>query len=131
MIPYRNDLIAPIIKQASFGIWDLLNKGSDTFGAATREAFTAEDSIRLLGKCGVPHVSLHDIDVGLDPWTTPDPRALDRRFQELKTCLDESGVKVWMYTPCLFHHALARAGSVTSNDAVSYTHLTLPTILRV
>jgi len=117
MVPYREDLIAPIIGQASFGIWDLLNKGSDTFGAATREGFSAEDSIRLLGMCGVPHVSLHDIDVGLDPWTTPDPRALDKRFQELKACLDESGVKVWMYTPCLFHHALARAGSVTSNDA--------------
>ncbi len=117
MSAYRTDLIDPIIGQTSFGIWDLLNKGSDPFGAPTRAAITAEDGIGLLGSLGVPYVSLHDLDVGLDPWVTPDPKALDARMGEIKAALTHNGVKVWMYTPCLFHHPLVRAGSVTANDA--------------
>ncbi|HOF89303.1 MAG TPA: TIM barrel protein, partial [Armatimonadota bacterium] len=117
MTPFRADLIQPIIGQTSFGIWDLLNKGSDPFGAPTRAAITAEDGIRLLGKVGVPFVSLHDLDVGLDPWVTPDAGALDARKAAIIACLRETGVQVWMYTPCLFHHPLVRAGSVTANDA--------------
>ncbi|OPZ85197.1 MAG: Xylose isomerase [bacterium ADurb.Bin429] len=117
MPTYRTDLIQPIVGQTSFGIWDLLNKGSDPFGAPTRAAITAEDGIRLLGKIGVPFVSLHDLDVGLDPWVTPNAKALDARKAEIAASLRESGVQVWMYTPCLFHHPLVRAGSVTANDA--------------
>jgi xylose isomerase len=116
MVPYRMDLIEPVIGQTSFGVWDLLNKGSDPFGAPVREAFTPEDAIALLGQCQVPFISLHDIDVGLDPWVTPDPAALDRRKGEIKAALQQAGVQVWMYTPCLFHHPVVRAGSVTAND---------------
>lgn len=117
MIPYRTDLIGSVIPRTSFGIWDLLNTGSDPFGAAVRPRWRAEDAIALLGKAGVPHVSLHDIDVGLDPWVTPDPAALDKRLSELKQALSDAGVQVWMYTPCLFNHPVVRAGSVTSNDS--------------
>lgn len=117
MIRYRDDLIQPVIHQTSFGIWDLLNKGSDPFGAPTRSVFEAEDAIRLLGKVGVPFISLHDLDVGLDPWITRDDKALDARYEEIDACLRETGVRVWMYTPCLFHHPVVRNGSVTANDA--------------
>lgn len=117
MLPYRTELIEPIIGQTSFGIWDLLNKGSDPFGAPVRPAFTAEEAIALLGKAGVPHVSLHDIDVGLDPWITTDPQAFEKRLRELQQALQANGVQVWMYTPCNFHHPLVRNGSVTANDA--------------
>lgn len=117
MIPYRQDAIDTVIGRSSFGIWDLLNKGSDPFGAPVRADFQAEDAIRLLGKLNVPRISLHDIDVGLDPWITTDPKAFDARVKTLQDCLRDSGVKVWMYTPCLFHHPVVRAGSVTSNDA--------------
>jgi len=116
MIPYRKDAIDSVIGRSSFGIWDLLNKGSDPFGAPVRATFEAEDAIRLLGTLKVPRISLHDIDVGLDPWVTTDPKALDARLKALQGCLSDSGVKVWMYTPCLFHHPVVRAGSVTSND---------------
>jgi xylose isomerase len=117
MRAYQRRAVQRVIGQSSFGIWDLLNKGSDPFGAPTRKAVNAEQAIRLLGKCGVPHVSLHDLDVGLDPWVTPDAHALEARFTTLQRCLDDAGVSVWMYTPCLFHHPVVRAGSVTANDA--------------
>lgn len=117
MIAYRQDLIDSVIGRSSFGIWDLLNKGSDPFGASVRETLSAEEAIRLLGKLKVPRISLHDIDVGLDPWVTPDAKALDARLKALQECLRDAGVQVWMYTPCLFHHPVVRAGSVTSNDA--------------
>jgi len=117
MVPYENDLIKRVITRSSFGIWDLLNKGADPFGAPVRPACTAEDAIALLGKCGVPHVSLHDIDVGLDPWLVTDAKAFDKRVNELKKALSDAGVRVWMYTPCLFHHPVVRAGSLTANDA--------------
>jgi len=117
MIPYRKDAIDSVIGRSSFGIWDLLNKGADPFGAPVRAAFEAEDAIRLLGKLSVPRISLHDIDVGLDPWITTDPKAFDARLKALQDCLRDAGVKVWMYTPCLFHHPVVRAGSVTANDA--------------
>jgi len=117
MIPYRKDAVDSVIGRSSFGIWDLLNKGSDPFGAPVRAEFQAEDAIRLLGKLNVPRISLHDIDVGLDPWITTDAPAFDARLKALQSCLRDSDVKVWMYTPCLFHHPVVRAGSVTSNDA--------------
>ena len=117
MIAYQQNLIEPVIKQTSFGIWDLLNAGSDPFGMAVRRKIPAEEAIALLGKCGVPHVSLHDLDVGMDPWMTPSPAELDKRLAELKRALAEANVRVWMYTPCLFHHPVVRAGSVTANDA--------------
>lgn len=117
MIEYQIDLIDKVIGNTSFGIWDLLNAGKDPFGAAVRTNINAEEAIALLGECGVPHVSLHDLDVGLDPWVTTAPGALDKRRQELQNALAHAGVKVWMYTPCLFNHPLVRAGSVTSNDA--------------
>lgn len=116
MIPYRQDAIDSVIGRSSFGIWDLLNKGSDPFGAPVRTDFKAEDAITLLGKLNVPRISLHDIDVGLDPWVTPDSTALEARLKALQASLRDNGVKVWMYTPCLFHHPVVRAGSVTSND---------------
>ncbi|MHB9129814.1 MAG: TIM barrel protein [Armatimonadota bacterium] len=117
MVPYRTDLIHSVISRTSFGIWDLLNAGSDPFGAPTRPKIQAEDAIALLGKLGVPRISLHDLDVGMDPWVTPDAQALDARLAVLKKALGDVGLRVWMYTPCLFHHPLVRAGSVTSNDA--------------
>ncbi|MHB0935639.1 MAG: TIM barrel protein [Armatimonadota bacterium] len=117
MISYRQDAIDSVIGRSSFGIWDLLNKGSDPFGAPVRAEFKAEDAIGLLGKLSVPRISLHDIDVGLDPWVTTDPKAFDARLKTLQASLRDNGVKVWMYTPCLFHHPMVRAGSVTSNDA--------------
>ncbi len=117
MLPYKTELIQRVIARASFGIWDLLNKGSDPFGAPVRATLTAEEGIALLGKAGVPHVSLHDIDVGLDPWAVTDAKAFDKRLNELKAALHNAGVRVWMYTPCLFHHPLVRAGSLTANDA--------------
>jgi xylose isomerase len=117
MVAYKMDLVKSVIGRTSFGIWDLLNAGADPFGAAVRPKWEAEDAIRLLGKLGVPRVSLHDIDVGLDPWVLPGEGAMRPRVAELKACLKEAGVKVWMYTPCLFHNPLVRAGSVTSNDA--------------
>ena len=117
MTPYRTTAITKIIGRASFGIWDLLNKGSDPFGAPVRATFEAEDAIALLGKLGVPHISLHDIDVGLDPWLVPDAHAFAARVAVLKKSLAAAGVRVWMYTPCLFHHPLVRAGSLTANDA--------------
>jgi len=116
MISYRTDLIASVIGQTSFGIWDLLNKGSDPFGAPVRPAITAEEAIALLGSLDVPHISLHDIDVGLDPWLLTDPAAFQARVGALQTALKAAGVQVWMYTPCEFHHPAVRAGSVTSND---------------
>ena len=117
MIPYHTDLVQRVIARASFGIWDLLNKGSDPFGAPVRDTLTAEDAIALLGKCGVPYVSLHDIDVGLDPWLVSDAKAFEKRVAELQRALRDAGVRVWMYTPCLFHNPLVRAGSLTANDA--------------
>ncbi len=117
MIPYRTELIDAVIGQSSFGIWDLLNKGSDPFGAPVRDAISAEDAIALLGKLKVPHISLHDIDVGLDPWLLTDPAAFQARVGVLQDALKAAGVGVWMYTPCEFHHPAVRAGSVTSNNA--------------
>jgi xylose isomerase len=116
MVPYRTDLIQSVIGRTSFGIWDLLNMGADPFGAAVRAKWDAEDAIRLLGKVGVPRVSLHDLDVGLDPWLLADDTTIQPRIAELKTCLRQAGVGVWMYTPCLFHNPLVRSGSVTAND---------------
>ncbi len=117
MIPYNTDLVQRVIARSSFGIWDLLNKGSDPFGAPVRPTYTSEEAIALLGKVGVPHVSLHDIDVGLDPWLVTDAKAFDKRVAELKKALQDAGVRVWMYTPCLFHNPVVRAGSLTANDA--------------
>lgn len=117
MVPYNTALIQRVIARSSFGIWDLLNKGSDPFGGPVRATYTAEEAIALLGKCGVPHISLHDIDVGLDPWLVPDAKAFDKRVGELKAALRDAGVQVWMYTPCLFHNPVVRAGSLTANDA--------------
>lgn len=116
MTPYRTNLIQSVIERTSFGIWDLLNTGADPFGAPVRPKWQAEDAIRLLGRLGVPRVSLHDLDVGLDPWVLPDESGMQKRIAELKACLKDAGVRVWMYTPCLFHNPLVRAGSVTSND---------------
>jgi xylose isomerase len=116
MTPYRTNLIQSVIARTSFGIWDLLNTGADPFGAPVRPKWQAEDAIRLLGRLGVPRVSLHDLDVGLDPWVLPDESGMQKRIAELKACLKDAGVRVWMYTPCLFHNPLVRAGSVTSND---------------
>jgi len=116
MPAYRTDLIKSVIGRTSFGIWDLLNTGADPFGAPVRPKWEPEQVIRLLGKCGVPRISLHDLDVGLDPWVLPDESGMQKRIEELKACLREAKVAVWMYTPCLFHNPLVRAGSVTSND---------------
>ncbi len=117
MIPYRTEAVNRVIGRSSFGIWDLLNKGSDPFGAPVRPTWEAQDAISLLGKLHVPRISLHDLDVGLDPWLLTDARAFDARIKELQGYLADAGVSVWMYTPCLFHHPLVRTGSVTANDA--------------
>lgn len=117
MLAYRTDLIQEVLPRTSFGIWDLLNKGSDPFGAPVRPTLSAEECIALLGKLGVPRVSLHDLDVGLDPWLLTDSKAFEARVEVLKRSLRDAGVGVWMYTPCLFHHPLVRSGSLTANDA--------------
>ncbi|MHB9026077.1 MAG: TIM barrel protein [Armatimonadota bacterium] len=117
MAAYRTDMINTVISRSSFGIWDLLNAGSDPFGAPTRAKLSAEECIALLGRLNVPRISLHDLDVGLDPWVTPDEGALNARKDVLKNALKAAGVQVWMYTPCLFHNPLVRAGSFTNNDA--------------
>jgi xylose isomerase len=111
------DLIGEVRDQASFGIWDLLYKGGDTFGDPTFDELAAEEVIRLLRRAGVRKVSLHDVDVGLCPWKTPIKADRDARVEELIRVLEEeSRVNVWMYTPCSFKHPVVRAGSLTSND---------------
>ena len=72
------DLVQNVIDTTSFGIWDLLNKGVRSVWRAGAPTCTAEDAIALLGKLGVPSISLHDIDVGLDPWLVTDASALMR-----------------------------------------------------
>jgi len=110
-------LIKEVLDRASFGIWDILYKGADTFGDPTFDEVTAEGAFRLLRGAGVRKVSLHDVDVGLCPWKTPSRADRDRRAEELiQTLGEESRINVWMYTPCSFKHPVVRAGSLTSNN---------------
>lgn len=111
-------LIDEVLDRASFGVWDLLYKGADTFGDPTFDEVAVEDTIRLLRRAGVSKVSLHDVDVGLCPWKTPKRADRDKRAEVLIHALgEERRISVWMYTPCSFKHPVVRAGSLTSNDA--------------
>src|SRR3989442_13250574 len=89
------------------------NRGSDSFGDATRPSLSPIKIVTELSRLGAYGVNLHDNDlVRID--ASSDER--NRIVREFKQALDDHGMKVAMATTNLFYDPVFKDGAFTSND---------------
>ncbi|MEC3953715.1 xylose isomerase [Nocardia sp. CDC153] len=97
----------------SFGLWTVGWRGRDPFGDATRPELDAVEAVHRLAGLGAYGISFHDDDV-IPFGTTAGER--ERRIEELRKALAETGMVVPMVTTNLFTHPVFKDGGFTSND---------------
>ncbi len=98
----------------AFGVWCVLNRGRDPFGAETRPHIDPVDAVGKLAKAGCYGFEFHDED--LVPFGTPEK---ERRqiIDRLKKVMQKTGIKATAGTTNLFSQPMFRDGAFTSHDA--------------
>ncbi len=97
----------------TFGLWTVGSRGSDPFGAATREHKTPAELVYLLGEVGAYGVNFHDNDLIPIDATPAEAEAIKKEFRK---ALADTGLVVPMATTNLFSDPIFKDGAFTSND---------------
>jgi xylose isomerase len=97
----------------TFGLWTVGQRGSDPFGAATREHKTPAELVYLLGEVGAYGVNFHDNDLIPIDATPAEAEAIKKDFRK---ALADTGLLVPMATTNLFSDPIFKDGAFTSND---------------
>jgi xylose isomerase len=98
----------------SFGLWTMMNRGADPFGAPTRAPLDALQAIRGLAAHGVGAFELHAED--LIPQGSP-PGERDRLIREARSRMAETGIVCDACGSSLFTEPIYKDGALVSNDA--------------
>ena len=104
----------------SFGLWTIGWAAQDQFGGPTRHNLDVVEAVEKLAELGAYGLTFHDDD--LFPFGSTDAER-QKQIDRLKQALADTGIIIPMITTNLFSHPVFKA--------VSYTHLTLPTICSV
>jgi xylose isomerase len=97
----------------AFGIWCVMNRGSDPFGGPTRGAMSPIDAIKGLARHGAWGFEAHDNDVyPLDATASQIARGL----KEIAKVMKDTGIVCASFTTNLFGHPVFKDGAFTSND---------------
>jgi len=104
--PTREDKFA-------FGVWCVMNRGADPFGAATREPMTAPEAIKGLARHGVWGFEAHDNDVYPIEATASQ---ISKSLKEIRKVMEDTGIICQAFTANLFAHPVFKDGALTSND---------------
>jgi len=97
----------------AFGLWCVMNRGSDPFGTETRPEMDPVDAIRGLAKRGVYGFEYHDND--LVPFGASDRRRREV-VRAVKRAMKRTGIRATAGTTNLFAHPVFRDGAFTSHD---------------
>ncbi len=97
----------------TFGLWTVGSRGSDPFGAATREHKTPAELVYLLGEVGAYGVNFHDNDLIPIDAAPAEAEAIKKDFRK---ALADTGIVVPMATTNLFSDPIFKDGAFTSND---------------
>ena len=97
----------------TFGLWTVGWQARDPFGDATRAPLDPIEAIHKLAGLGAYGMTFHDDD--LIPFGATDA-VRDRRIEDVKKALAETGLKIPMATTNLFTHPVFKDGGFTSND---------------
>jgi len=98
----------------AFGVWCILNRGSDPFGSETRPAMDPIKAIRGLAAHGVYGFEYHDND--LVPFGASDAERR-RVIRAVRRVMKTTGIRATAGTTNLFSHPVFRDGAFTSHDA--------------
>ncbi|MCX8037353.1 MAG: xylose isomerase [Candidatus Sumerlaeia bacterium] len=98
----------------AFGLWTVMNRGADPFGAPTRKPLDPLEAIRRLGEMGVYGYEFHDNDI--IPIGTPASQR-DKLIKRAKQIGDSVGIRATMATCNMFSHPVFKDGAFTSNNA--------------
>ncbi len=98
----------------AFGLWTVMNRGADPFGAPTRKPLDPLEAIRRLGEMGVYGYEFHDNDI--IPIGTPAAQR-DKLIKRAKQIGDSVGIRATMATCNMFSHPVFKDGAFTSNSA--------------
>jgi len=97
----------------AFGIWCVMNRGSDPFGPVTRPAVGGIEAIRGLGERGVYGFEYHDDDL----WPVgAGPTTVRRTVAAVKKAMKQTGIRCTAATTNLFSHPVFKDGAFTSHD---------------
>ena len=98
----------------AFGLWTVMNRGGDPFGAPTRKPLSPFDAIRRLGEMGVYGYEFHDNDIAPLGSSAAERDKLVRRARQVG---DSVGIRATMATCNMFSHPVFKDGAFTSNSA--------------
>ncbi len=97
----------------TFGLWTVGSRGSDPFGAPTRQSRTPAELVYLLGEVGAYGVNFHDNDLIPIDAAPAEAEAIKKDFRQ---ALADTGLVVPMATTNLFHDPIFKDGAFTSNN---------------
>lgn len=97
----------------TFGLWTVGSRGSDPFGAPTRQSRTPAELVYLLGEVGAYGVNFHDNDLIPIDATPAEAEAIKKDFRQ---ALADTGLVVPMATTNLFYDPIFKDGAFTSNN---------------
>ncbi len=97
----------------AFGVWCVMNAGSDPFGVDTRPSMTGVEAVKGLGKREVYGFEYHDDDL----WPVgASPQKKGRVLRDVKKAMKDTGIKCTAATTNLFTHPVFKDGAFTSHD---------------
>lgn len=100
----------------SFGPWNV-HEGADPFGPTVRESISFGKKLELYRKLGFNGVQFHDDDA-VPNVNDLSPEQITKKADELRTKLENSGLKAEFVAPRLWEDPLTVDGGYTSNDPV-------------
>ncbi len=98
----------------SFGLWTVMNRGADPFGAPTRAPLDALQAIGGLAAHGVGAFELHAEDL-IPPGSARGER--DRLIREARSRMAETGIVCDACGSSLFIEPIYKDGALVSNEA--------------
>ena len=110
----------------TFGLWTVGWTAQDPFGSATRAPIDGPTALRKLSELGAYGMTFHDDD--LFPFGCSDAERT-QAINDLRSAMDETGMKIPMITTNTFSHPVFKDGGVTSNDR-DVRRFTLRKLLR-
>ncbi len=111
-MPTNEIRMAP--RRFGFGLWTLMHRGADAFGAPTRAPRDALDVISGLAAHGVQAYELHAEDL-IPPGTTATDR--DRLIHEARTRMEDTGITCAACGADVFSDPLFKDGGLASSDS--------------
>ncbi len=97
----------------AFGVWCVMNRGSDPFGGPTRKGMTAIDAVKGLARCGAWGFEAHDNDIYPIDAT---PARVSQGLKQVANVMRDTGIVCASFTTNLFSHPVFKDGAFTSND---------------